>query len=64
MSLSAQVGLAGVSSHTSLVAPGFTAAAIASVLSASTNSTLRPQFVAKVASQLRSDQYMTFGTTT
>ena len=64
MSLTAQVGLAGVSSQTSLVAFGRTAAAIASVLSASTNSTSRPHWVAKVASQLRSDQYMTFGTTT
>src|SRR4051812_47470106 len=64
ISLTAQVGLAGVSSQTSLVAPGFTAAAMASVLSVSTNSTLRPQLVAKVPSQLRSDQYITFGATT
>ena len=39
MSVTAQVGLAGVSIQTSLVAPGRTAAAMASVRSASTNST-------------------------
>ena len=64
MSVTAQVGLAGVSSQTSLVAPGRTAAAMASVRSASTNSTSRPHWVAKVASQLRSDQYITLGATT
>src|SRR5439155_16404475 len=64
MSVTPQVRLAGVSSHTSLVTPGFTAAAMASSLSASTNSTLSPQCVAKPASQLRSDQYITFGAMT
>ena len=64
MSLTAQVGLASVSSQTSLVAFGRTAAAMASVRSVSTNSTESPHRVAKVASQLRSDQYMTFGATT
>ncbi len=64
MSDTLQVGLAGVSIQTSLVTPGFTAAATWSVLSVSTNSTLRPHCVAKVISQLRSAQYMTFEVTT
>jgi hypothetical protein len=64
MSVTLQVGLAGVSIHTSLVAPGLTAAARASVRSASTKSTFKPHCVAKVASQLRKDQYITLGTTT
>src|SRR5260370_37794801 len=64
MSVMLQVGLAGVSIQTSLVAPGFVAAAMASVRSASTKSTFRPQWVAKLASQLRKDQYITLGATT
>ena len=64
MSDTLQVGLAGVSIQTSLVTPGFTAAATWSVWSVSTNSTLRPHCVAKVISQLRRAQYMTFEVTT
>src|SRR6267154_1118603 len=64
MSVLLHVGLAGVSIQTSLVTPGFVAAAMASVRSASTKSTFRPQWVAKLASQARKAQYITLGATT
>ena len=57
-------GLAGVSTHTSLVLPGRSAAWMSAVLLMSMNSTCRPQCVAKVISQWRSDQYITLGAST
>ena len=64
MSVSVHSGLAGVSTHTSAVLPGRSAACTAAGLVMSMSSTSRPQPVAKVMSQLRSDQYMTCGAST
>ena len=64
MSVSVHSGLAGVSIQTSLVCPGRSAACTASGRSISMNSTCKPQCVAKVASQLRSAQYITLGAST
>ena len=64
MSVIDQSGLEGVSTQTSFVAPGRIAARTASRSEVSTRSTRRPQCVASVTSQLRSDQYMTLGATT
>ena len=64
MSLTPQSGLLGVSSQTSFVAPGFSAAASACKSSASTKSTLSPKAGASLASQARSAQYMPLGATT
>ena len=58
MSLIPHSGLLGVSSHTSLVAPGFNAPASAGKSSASTKSTLSPWACASFASQARKAQYM------
>ncbi len=64
MSVSDQSGLAGVSTQTSLVPPGRTAARTASRSAVSTRSTSRPQRRPSVTSQLRSAQYITLGATT
>ena len=64
MSVMAQVGLAGVSSHTSRVRPGRMATSNAAPSEVSTNSTSSPQGSAKSTSHLRSAQYMTRGATT
>ena len=61
MSLMPHSGLLGVSSHTSFVAPGFTAPASACKSSVSTKSTLNPNAGASFASQLRRAQYITRG---
>ena len=57
-------GLVGVSTQTSFVTPGFTAACSAARSSVSAKSTLSPQRVASVKSQERSAQYITFEATT
>ncbi len=64
MSVIDHSGLAGVSIQTRRVRPGCTAARKVSTSVMSMNSTARPQRVANVVSQLRSDQYMTFGAST
>ena len=64
MSLTPHSGLLGVSSHTSFVAPGFTAPASACKSSVSTKSTLRPNAGASFTSQLRRAQYITPGAIT
>src|SRR5258708_36237339 len=64
MSVVHQEALSGVSIHSTLVAAGVKAEARACARSASTRSTFKPPCVAKVASQLRKDQYITLGTTT
>ena len=64
MSVRVHSGLAGVSTHTTFVRPGWTAACTAAGSVMSMNSTTRPQWVAKFASQLRSAQYITFGAST
>ena len=64
MSVMVQSGLAGVSIQTSRVLPGRSAAATAAGSVMSISSTCRPQWVAKFISQLRSDQYITFGAST
>ena len=64
MSVTVHSGLAGVSIHTSLVAPGRTEACTAAGSVMSISSTFKPQRVAKFISQLRSDQYMTLGAST
>src|SRR5262249_25931205 len=57
-------GLAGVSAQMSLVEPGRTEARTASTSLISTRSTFKPHQTASLISQLRSDQYMTFGAMT
>jgi hypothetical protein len=64
MSVTVHSGLAGVSIHTSFVLPGRSAACTAAGSVMSMSSTSRPHWVAKVISQLRSDQYMTLGAST
>ncbi len=64
MSVMVQSGFEGVSTQTSLVMPGFTAARSASRSSVSTKSISSPQRVASVKSQARRAQYMTFEATT
>ena len=64
MSVMVQSGFAGVSIHTSRVWPGRSAASTAAGSVMSISSTCRPQCVAKPISQLRSDQYITFGAST
>ena len=64
MSVTLQSGLAGVSTQTSFVLPGRIAARRAPGSVMSISSTSSPQRVAKVVSQLRSDQYMTCGAST
>ena len=64
MSVMVHSGFAGVSTHTSFVLPGRMAACTAAGSVMSINSTSRPQWVAKFISQLRSDQYITFGAST
>ena len=64
MSLTPHSGLLGVSSQTSLVAPGFTARASAGKSSVSTKSTLMPKAGASLASHARSAQYITPGAIT
>ena len=63
MSVTVQSGFDGVSSQTSLVRPGRTAALRASRSSVATKSTLRPQRVASSVSQRRRAQYITVGAT-
>ena len=57
-------GFAGVSIQTSRVRPGCIDRRTASESVMSMNSTRSPHWVANVISQLRSDQYMTFGAST
>ena len=64
MSVMVQSGFAGVSIQTSLVLPGRIAAATRATSLMSISSTSSPQCVAKVISQLRSDQYITCGAST
>ena len=64
MSVTVHSGLAGVSTHTSLVLPGCTAAFTAAGLVMSISSIFRPHSVAKFISQLRRLQYMTLGAST
>ena len=64
MSVIDHSGLAGVSIQTSRVRPGCTARRTSSVSVMSMNSTRSPHCVAKFMSQLRSDQYITFGAST
>src|SRR5277367_93090 len=64
MSLTPHSGLLGVSSHTSFVVPGFSAAASVCKSSESTKSTLSPKAGASVASHARKAQYMPLGATT
>ena len=64
MSVIVHSGLAGVSIHTSLVMPARAARRTTSGSAMSMTSTRNPHCVAKPRSQLRSDQYMTFGTST
>ena len=64
MSVMLHVGLAGVSTHTKRVLPGWIAALTAAGSVMSMSSIFRPQCVAKFISQLRSDQYITFGAST
>ncbi len=64
MSVIVHSGLAGVSTHTSFVLPGRMAAWTAALSAMSISSTCKPQCVAKFISQLRSDQYITFGAST
>ena len=64
MSVTAQVGLAGVSIQTRRVRPGRIACFSASRSVMSTISTARPQARAVPVSQRRSAQYMTLGATT
>jgi hypothetical protein len=64
MSVIGHVGLAGLSIQTSLVRPGCTAVASASIELASTKSTTIPPSAARLFNQLRRPQYMTCGATT
>ena len=64
MSVTAQVGLAGVSTQTSRVAPGRSAAAMASTSPVVTKLTSRPQWAACSFSHLGRPKYITSGTTT
>ena len=64
ISVTPHIGLDGVSIQTSLVLPGRMAARSALASSASANVVSMPQRLASLASQLRSDQYMTVGATT
>jgi len=63
-SVMSHIGLAGVSTHSSLVRPGRIAAATASRSVVSVNSTSRPQVSANSASHLRTPQYKTRETST
>ncbi len=63
MSLTPHNGLLGVSSQTSRVAPGLTAARNAAKSSQSQNVASSPKAGASTASQLRSAQYITRGAT-
>ena len=64
MSVMVHSGLAGVSTHTSLVWPGRMAACTTAGSAMSISSIFSPQWVAKFISQLRSDQYITLGAST
>ena len=64
MSVTCQLGLAGVSIHTTFVCPGRMAAATARRSVMSTSSTATPQGCSSSSSHVRNAQYISLGATT